>query len=542
MSALVPIAAGGHYRSATLSWERVGGPASLVVDITLRSAWSTEFTPFKDQSPGGVVSVGNILRIQGLGNPVLYFGEGDDSFEMINAKVVSVDPIMKVWRGEAVVRHTYPAARRWTVHFGGCCRDEHVANSVDGHFNITMSVDLSAHAVRSPQFAVMPRQYMRANLRDTASNSFIVAAYDSGLHPNEAAMGRASGRKFVWQLRPVPGAAESPLMAGDSLCCDRTGRAATVHGISIDNTTGRVSGVGDEGLFYLRVAVTDVETSVYTEVDFEVAVVPYNATMPEFERNFSQAILDLPSVNEVYATYTYDWRVRFVAAGAELLTVRLEKNGLPARASLPGEMLVTHTGGYRAYQSALHWDVAPEDAGWHVVCMQAVTNVSVPGIGLVASLTHCLEFDVMLDPPPRFSSPSVPRTFYSVYMGEDLRLFLVAKDDNQQDTIKISAQGLPPGTIITPNAKDASVQVNTVIRNMTWVPHAKAGGETGSFCFTAVDARGGAGGPGGGSATVCFDYAVPSMSPLIYPHSPRRAAGPSAAPLPPSLPPSSPSL
>ena len=121
--ALLPVAAGGHYRSATLSWERVGGVGSLTVDITLRSAWSTEFTPFKDQSPGGVVSEGTILRIQGLGNPVLFFGDGDESFEMVNPRVISVDPIIKVWRGEAVVRHTYAEAQRWVVHFGGCCRD-----------------------------------------------------------------------------------------------------------------------------------------------------------------------------------------------------------------------------------------------------------------------------------------------------------------------------------------------------------------------------------------------------------------------------------
>ena len=71
----------------------------------------------------------------------------------------------------------------------------------------------------------------------------------------------------------------------------------------LDAKTGRMYGVADEGLYYALVAVVDNETGVYTQVDFEVAVVPYNATMPEFEGNFSQAILDLPAVNEVYATY-----------------------------------------------------------------------------------------------------------------------------------------------------------------------------------------------------------------------------------------------
>lgn len=454
------------------------------------------------------MQVGSVLRIQGMGNPVLFFGDGDQSYEMVNTYVVAVDPIMKVWRGEAVVRHTYASAHSWVAHFGGCCRDTAVANSAKGYFNISTSVNLLVNATRSPQFAILPRQYLRAGLFDVQTNSFVVGAYDSGLHPNEAAGGRVSGIRFAWHIVSVQPAV-SPMMAGDTVCCNRSDTRATARGIHIKSTTGRVYGAADEGLFYIHVAVTDTETSVYSEVDFEVAVLSYNATMPEFQVNFSQAILDLPSVNEVYAAYSYDYRVRFLAPGAKLLTVHLEKSVLPATASLAGETQVSFAGGYRAYQSALRWDVTPEQVGWHVFCLQAYTNESVPDIGHVASRTHCLEFDVTLDPPPRFSQPSVPRTSRSVYMGEDLRITLVAADDNQQDVISISAHDLPQGTLISPVSKDSSVQMNTVKRNLTWVPHARAGGDTGSFCFTATDLLGAQGGPGGGSSSVCYDYTVP---------------------------------
>ena len=139
---LLPVAAGGHYHYATLSWERVGVGGSMgfetyvagthIVDITLRSAWSTEFSPYKDRSPGGVVSVGTTLRLTGTGNTVLYFGDGDESFESVNSRVLYVDDAIKSWRGEAVLRHAYPAAQRYRAYFSGCCRDAAVANSATG--------------------------------------------------------------------------------------------------------------------------------------------------------------------------------------------------------------------------------------------------------------------------------------------------------------------------------------------------------------------------------------------------------------------------
>ncbi len=139
---LLPVAAGGHYHYATLSWERVGVGGSMgfetyvagthIVDITLRSAWSTEFSPYKDRSPGGVVSVGTTLRLTGTGNTMLYFGDGDESFESVNSRVLYVDDAIKSWRGEAVLRHAYPAAQRYRAYFSGCCRDAAVANSATG--------------------------------------------------------------------------------------------------------------------------------------------------------------------------------------------------------------------------------------------------------------------------------------------------------------------------------------------------------------------------------------------------------------------------
>ena len=409
LAALLPCAAGGHqkppgghYKYATLSWQRVGDAGSRIVDITLRTAWSTEYTPFKDQAAGGVVQVGQLLRISGLGNPVLFFGDGEQSYEMVNSKVVAVDPVMKVWRGEAVVRHEYASVQTYRAYFGGCCRDPNVFNSRQGYFNVTTSVNLNA--TRSPYFAVLPRQYLRARLLDEMSNSFIVAAYESTLHPNQLAGGSPTARPFSWRFVDIV-AADSPMMANDAKCCNRSANLAASRGMYLSNTTGRVWGAAEEGLFYMRVAVTNTVTSVYSEVDFELAVIPFNASMPEFTANFSQAILDLPAVTEIYGTYAYDFRIRFLAPGATNLHVRIEKSVMPLGATLDGTTTVINAGGYRAYQSALRWNVSADLVGWHVFCFQAYSNETVaePGIVLVASRTHCVEFDATLDPAPIFT-------------------------------------------------------------------------------------------------------------------------------------------
>jgi hypothetical protein len=507
VTAVLPAAASGHYKSATLSWERIGGGASRTVDITLRSAWSTEYTPFKEQVSGGVISVGQTVRILGLGNPVLFLGDGGESYKIISTKVVAVDHFLQVWRGEAIVRHTYPANLNYTAHFGGCCRDKAVANSAQGYFYVSTSVNLALNATRSPKIAVLPRQYLRAGWRDKHANSFVVGAY-KGTYSNEAAASHVPSRKFSWSLADmVP--ASMPRMVQDTRCCNVSGAQDLARQMHLEGETGLVWGAADAGLYYMLVGVRDDESGAYAQVDFEVAVLDHDAPMPEFEGNFSQAILDIPAVNEVYATYSYDWRVRFLATGSQPLEVRLQFGMMPETVTLRSQTELLYTGGYKAYQSALRWAVAVEDVGWHVLCINAYTNETVPGIGAIASRTHCLEFDVTLDPPPRFARPTTALSHLVVYMGEDLHLSLVALDDNEKDEIAIKGQALPLGSVLSPVSKDPSVQVAKVEQNMSWVPQARSGGESGTFCFTASDVRGAQGGPGGGSAQVCYQYEVP---------------------------------
>jgi hypothetical protein len=46
-----------------------------------------------------VISVGDKIRVQGLGSPVLYFGDGDDSLQIVVATCTAVDAIHQTWTG-----------------------------------------------------------------------------------------------------------------------------------------------------------------------------------------------------------------------------------------------------------------------------------------------------------------------------------------------------------------------------------------------------------------------------------------------------------
>ena len=69
-----------------------------------------------------------------------------------------------------------------------------------------------------------------------------------------------------------------------------------------------------------------------------------------------------------------------------------------------------------------------------------IHNRSLP----VRSRQVCVDWSSRPDPPPRWSSPvNLSSDVRAVYMGEQLSLDLIAHDDNEMDTLSISATALP---------------------------------------------------------------------------------------------------
>jgi hypothetical protein len=172
-------------------------------DILCRqtSAWSTEFGPYREQGTGGQVTVGDVIRVQGLGNPVraasistpfsssspnlslppslpflclsracgfgleiqsphsnsltlspetpkplnqvLEYGDGHS--DIIKALVTSVDTSRQTWVGQSTLLHQYAAPNNmstpWNVVFSGCCRSDDLDFLAAGsNFNVLTNV------------------------------------------------------------------------------------------------------------------------------------------------------------------------------------------------------------------------------------------------------------------------------------------------------------------------------------------------------------------------------------------------------------------
>ena len=397
-------------------------------------------------SDGGVIRVGQVIRIQGLGDPVLSFGDGAQSFQVVKATVTSVDHTLKTWVGEAKVAHTYATAsdngRAWVASFGGCCRDSDVKNRDSGFFNVTTAVNL-AQAAYSPIIATLPRQVMQGGLNSRANNSFWVAAYDKGKHPSKLA-GKAYTWTITWQAPPM-----SPL--------------------AIDPSTGQVWGhiaacptqsPSTACLYAMRVRVTDSVSGAMSEVDFELEVFPAAVTsathFPRYLDTSSDAAQGIPAVNKIYMLYSYVWSLNFkggldtVGGGFDPVLAGLLYSALPDGARM-GAPVSTAVG---RYGSNLSWEV-PADSSWRMLCVQAynngtqayrgINNLSLP----VRSRQVCLEWSANVDPSPVWMRPAnlssdvlsavnMSSDFTAVYMGEQMMLDLTAHDENTQDTLFIS--------------------------------------------------------------------------------------------------------
>jgi len=491
-------AAAGHYKYSSLHWEKHTGNT---VHFTLRSAWSTEFQPYKDQVDGRVIRLGQVIRIQGLGDPVLSFGDGAESFQIVKATVTSVDHVLKTWVGEAMVAHTYATqsnkqGQAWMASFGGCCRDSDVKNRNSGYFNVSTSVHL-AKADYIPIIAMLPRQIMMGGVNSRA-NGFWVPGFDSGMHSGEL----SAGARYTWEIK-----SQAPPMTP----------------LNVDATTGlfwgqldacRTQAPSTACLYAMRVAVKDVATDATSEVDFEIEVLPSAVTdMPRYINTSSDAVQPLPAVNSVYSHYAYTKGVHF--QGDTLEVVGQHNSALPQGAQLsPG---VAGAGG--SLMSNLSWTV-PQDTRWRVVCMQAYNNGTqayrdsqnrtLP----VRSRQVCMDWSGSVDPAPQWLSPvnwvnmsSESSEVRAVYMGEQMSLDLTAQDKNVMDVVSISASNLPSVGGLLSAQQQVGGSSRTVNRTFTFSPPEKLGGLEGKVCFAAADTLRGQG--GGGKAELCLKYRVP---------------------------------
>jgi hypothetical protein len=160
------------------------------------------------------------------------------------------------------------------------------------------------------------------------------------------------------------------------------------------------------------------------------------------------------------------------------------------------------------------WDTrganAPDrGAGWNTVYSTQVALESLDSNGnpvaksVVDFLIHLT--DVALNAPPEFDVPPSPAdgSAFTVHSGQNLTVQVQASDPDEDDTVTLSALGLPAGASFTPGAAG-----NTATGTFSWTPQP---GQEGDYVvnFRAVDSR------GLNAAPLSITISVPSNAPPV---------------------------
>ena len=397
----------GHFKYATLSWQEVVDPGAQpnTVRFTLLSSWSTDYAPYKSQGTGGAVSVNDTIRIQGLGNPVLEFGDGGS--QLLKAKVISVDLVRQSWLGVSSVDHTYSSRSTWHAVFSGCCRGTYLQNNAGEYWNVTSTVNLNQNTITvwegwafSPQTAILPRVTVRASRN--------ISVYIPATTPGMASVQMPSGRQLLWALC-------APADYGSPAAVPINAQANI--SASLDAATGKLTVLAAPGIYSACAVITDLGLGAAVTVDFELEALPAPAAAaaPAWDLQFPAAPAPVRAYRPLYIGYRDQFVLRFNETGPASplpdgsAAPASPATGRPAITSglLPAGMsvgpLTVNTfprgapGGVRGLEATVSWAPAAGQRNESAACFGAAGNNSAyPAPPL------CVAFDVEPDPPPEW--------------------------------------------------------------------------------------------------------------------------------------------
>jgi hypothetical protein len=405
---LASLASAGHYKYATLSWQEIVDPKVLpnTVRFTLLTSWSTDYAPYKSQGTGGVVKVNDTIRIQGLGNPVLQFGDGTS--QLLKANVVSVNTDQQSWMGVSVVEHTYSSRSAWLAVFSGCCRGVYLQNNAGEYWNVTSTVNLDRSKITawegwafSPRTAILPRITVRAS----RNSSFYLPATTPGL----ASVQIPNGRPLRWALCAAasygsPAAVEINAFSNVSA--------------SLDPMTGQLTVLAAPGMYSVCALISDLSSGATATVDFELEALSAAAAAaaPAWDLRFPAAPAPVPAYRPVYVGFRDQFVLRFnetgpasaLADGSVVPTNTITGRPIITSGPLPAGMslgpLTVNTaprgggpGGVRGFEATVSWAPAAGQRNESAMCFSASGNNSAS-----AAPPLCVVLDVEPDPPPQW--------------------------------------------------------------------------------------------------------------------------------------------
>eukprot|EP00286_Rhodomonas_abbreviata_P018070 CAMPEP_0181303672 /NCGR_PEP_ID=MMETSP1101-20121128/8694_1 /TAXON_ID=46948 /ORGANISM="Rhodomonas abbreviata, Strain Caron Lab Isolate" /LENGTH=652 /DNA_ID=CAMNT_0023409283 /DNA_START=91 /DNA_END=2046 /DNA_ORIENTATION=- len=492
------VKAEGHFRYATVFWEKTDDATSNTVEITVESAWRRSY-----QSAYFVEAVehGNtLLQINGAVSPVIDLGDG--SLRYLDAAEVTAYSEAEDWlMAKQVFTHTYATPNHrgapWTVAFSGCCRVEGGENGGDGSWRLEATIDLLL-SLSSPRIVSLPVVFIQDWVPDFESFSLS----SSRVPPNtriqwalsEPASSLPSERLSLFQSSQSFYKATVNINAAMALATTTTALLHVgAHARHVDTQGNTLSTIPVELLVNISASNARPKFNAATLSLFSSPVI----AMAGFERKVTVGGSQAVSASSDFSNLSVGFTVGRLPEGMMASTVRGRGRGPSDEATME-----------------LRWSPCVGDIGSYTVCIDIVNSLG------LADTAQCMELRVQRDPPPTlrislFRFLPNGTSAGDLYIGRRYTFLMVATDSNEADALMLEpttppcapssssssssssasseAGGcpmLPPDAVLLPTMRTQGNGSVTSTREMVFAPKHNHGGYNQMHCFKTTDACG----------------------------------------------------
>jgi hypothetical protein len=161
--------AGGHFRYATMFWERTADQSKNTIVLTIESAWRKDYSSTYMGDDFFTAALGangeSLMKINGKQSPKIEFGDGSPPEYLEGVRITAYSDQENWFLGEQKFTHTFEtpnnAGKPWEISFSGCCRMRNLLQGqADQPWDLAVTVDL-LEADSSPRIVTLPVIHVR---------------------------------------------------------------------------------------------------------------------------------------------------------------------------------------------------------------------------------------------------------------------------------------------------------------------------------------------------------------------------------------------
>ena len=369
--------AGGHFRYATMFWQRTADETTNTIEVTIESAWRKDYSSTYMADDFFTAALGSngesLMKINGKQSPKVDFGDGSPPAYLEGVRITAYSDQENWFLGEQKFLHTFEtpnnAGHPWEIKFTGCCRTRNLLqDQADKPWAMTVTVDL-LEADASPRIVSLPVIHVvKVTTTENVNSTFTLHTAE-----HDPSITWTLGNELEGQYVHPDGTVEIDTQA-DGIPADCMPR--TEPGCGGHTTMGCAVNV----MAYAHYAGSKLSVPVDLVVIMVAAPYPTFTHFPpkqtarvgfKLEADIKAAMNNASS--DVYVGFT----VGTLPNGLHLSTVRGKGNNYQDEAIM-----------------SLRWTPCFEDLGSHVLCVDAVNNHG------MAATQRCLVIDVVADAAP----------------------------------------------------------------------------------------------------------------------------------------------